>query len=58
MVVLKYLKLFCDRHHCDTEFLIKAKEDDIHEYYICPVCEAMVWIHEEDEKCFVDVESK
>lgn len=54
-VVLKYLKLFCDEHHCDTEFLIKIKDDNIHEYYICPECGSMVWIYEEDEKCFVDL---
>lgn len=51
---MKYLKLFCDTHHCDTEFLIKVKETDIHEYYTCPACESLVMV-EVDEECFVEV---
>lgn len=45
---MKYIKLHCDRYHCGTDFSVKANNDEVHEYYICPVCEGLVWVDESD----------
>jgi hypothetical protein len=42
----KYIKMYCGRYDCDTEFLIKVTEKEIPNYYICPECESMVFIDE------------
>jgi hypothetical protein len=46
----KYFKLYCDRHHCNTEFLVAKQKDRTPEYFICPVCEGLVFIDDESEE--------
>ena len=45
---MKYIKLHCDRHHCGADFSVKINNDGVHGYYICPICEGLVWVDEKD----------
>ena len=58
---MKYIKLKCDSYNCETEFLIainewynREYEEKIHEYYVCPICESMVFV-DNKENCIVDI---
>lgn len=46
---MKHINLHCDRHHCGTDFSVKINnEEDVRGYYICPICEGLVWVDKED----------
>lgn len=40
----QFVKLYCDNYDCDTHVLVSLKDDEnISDYYICPVCEGMIF---------------
>jgi hypothetical protein len=49
---MRYIELYCDMHGCNTEFIIRLADGDIHEYYICPICESLV-LQKKDESRFM-----
>ena len=44
----KYIKLRCDKHHCDTDFLVKINDEFVQDFYCCPICNGMVFIFGEE----------
>jgi hypothetical protein len=56
---MKYIKLKCDHYDCQTKFLIamndwyiKEHGNIVDDYYICPVCESVVFILDD---CLIDI---
>jgi len=57
---MKYIKLKCITYDCRCEFLVALDEwymqkydGKIHEYYICPVCEGMIF---PEDNCVVEIQ--
>ena len=56
---MKYIKLKCNEHGCMCEFLValndwymKDYEGKVHEWYVCPICEGMVFT---EEDCVIEI---
>lgn len=50
----QFIKLYCDSYDCDTHVLVSLRDnEDMSYYYICPVCEHMIFTDRNTESLII-----